>query len=174
MYDASGNHIAKMFDGDTTVYVRDASSNVMSVYLRPASGELKQTEVHLYGSSRLGMQTKRSAEDSVDIILAEGFGKAKELIFTRGEKIFELSNHLGNVLATVSDHRIAVDDGNGEVAYYEADVVNANDYYPGGMLMPGRKFQVGSKPYRFGFQEQETDPELWGGAVSFKFRVEDP
>jgi hypothetical protein len=40
--------------------------------------------------------------------------------------------------------------------------------------MPGRKYQAGSASYRYGFQEQETDPELWGGAVSFKFRVEDP
>src|SRR5690606_30739201 len=53
-------------------------------------------------------------------------------------------------------------------------VLSQNDYYPGGMIMPGRKYQAGSTSYRFGFQEQETDPELWGGAVSFKFRVEDP
>jgi hypothetical protein len=53
-------------------------------------------------------------------------------------------------------------------------VVTANDYYPGGMTMPGRKYQVGSGSYRYGFQNQETDKELWEGAVSFKYRVEDP
>src|SRR5690606_27196846 len=175
MYDASGNRIAKMFDGDTTVYVRDASGNVMAVYERKEGESISQSEVHLYGSSRLGMLTKRLAEDSLEIILAGGFGKAKELIFTRGEKIFELSNHLGNVLATVSDHRIAVDDGNGEVEYYEADVVNANDYYPFGMQMPGRKFAA-SDTYRYGFNGKENDNDVKGegNQQDYGMRVYDP
>ena len=41
------------------------------------------------------------------------------------------------------------------------------------MQMPGRKYSNGSQ-YRYGFQKQETDNELWSGAVSFKYRVEDP
>jgi RHS repeat-associated protein len=39
--------------------------------------------------------------------------------------------------------------------------------------MPGRKFTSSSK-YRYGFQSQEEDPEIWGGAVSYKYRMEDP
>jgi RHS repeat-associated protein len=38
--------------------------------------------------------------------------------------------------------------------------------------MPGRQFN--SNSYRYGYQNQEIDQELWGGAVSFKYRVEDP
>ena len=34
------------------------------------------------------------------------------------------------------------------------------DYYPGGMLMPGRSFN--SDEYRFGFQGQEKDDEING------------
>jgi len=34
------------------------------------------------------------------------------------------------MLATINDKKLATDDGNGEVAWYEADVVTANDYYP--------------------------------------------
>jgi RHS repeat-associated protein len=30
------------------------------------------------------------------------------------------------------------------------------------------------KAYRYGFQNQEHDNELWSGAVSYKYRVEDP
>ena len=39
-------------------------------------------------------------------------------------KFFELSNHLGNVLATVSDRRIQVDaNSDGTVDSYKADIV---------------------------------------------------
>ncbi|MEZ4828613.1 MAG: RHS repeat-associated core domain-containing protein, partial [Bacteroidia bacterium] len=37
--------------------------------------------------------------------------------------------------------------------------------------MPGRNQQRSG--YRFGFQRQETDPEYWSGAVSYKYRVAD-
>ncbi len=36
------------------------------------------------------------------------------------QKKYELKDHLGNVLAVVSDRRDAVDDGNGDVDYYNA------------------------------------------------------
>ncbi len=41
------------------------------------------------------------------------------------------------------------------------------------MQMPGRKYSSGNR-YRYGFQNQETDPELWDGAIAFKYRIEDP
>jgi hypothetical protein len=66
---------------------------------------------------------------------------------TLGHKYFELSNHLGNVLATVSDQKISVDD-NGSVDYYLPKVVSYSDYYPFGMQMEGRS---GGTDYRFGF-----------------------
>jgi len=78
------------------------------------------------------------------------------------------------VLVTVSDKKQGVDtDGDNEADYYTANVLSANDYYPFGWSMPGRKFNSGD--YRFGFNGQEQDTE-WGGgqAVSFKFRIHDP
>ena len=45
--------------------------------------------------------------------------------------------------------------------------------YPFGMLQPGRSYSS-ARGYRYGFQNQETDPEFWDGAISFKYRVEDP
>lgn len=175
VYDAAGNRVAKMYNGDTTVYVRDASGNVMSVYERKQTGAVEQLEVHLYGSSRLGMVTRRTAVDSLDIPLDGGYGNAKELTFTRAEKIFELSNHLGNVLVTISDRRLAVDDGNGDIAYYEADVVTANDYYPFGMLMPGRSYSA-TGAYRYGFNGKENDNEVKGESnqIAFEARIYDP
>jgi RHS repeat-associated protein len=91
-----------------------------------------------------------------------------------GEKQYELSNHLGNVLATITDQKMPVNDGSGNVAYWEPKVVSYSDYYPFGMKMNGR---FGSdEDYRFGFQGQETDDELYGegNAVSYKYRVHDP
>ncbi len=46
------------------------------------------------------------------------------------------------------------------------------DYDPFGMTLVGRTWSLGSK-YRYGFQNQEVDNEFWGGAISFKYRVED-
>ncbi len=49
-------------------------------------------------------------------------------------------------------------------------------YYPYGMPMPNRTYSLstGSK-YRFGFQKQEKDDEIYGegNAVSFKYRISD-
>ena len=60
-YDAGGNRISKKVpvnDGTkTTIYVRDASGNVMSVYEKEGNNPLAQVETHLYGSGRLGIQT---------------------------------------------------------------------------------------------------------------------
>jgi RHS repeat-associated protein len=63
------------------------------------------------------------------------------------------------MLATINDKKLATDDGNGEVAWYEADVVTANDYYPFGMIMPGRKYAF-DDTYRYGFNGQERSAEI--------------
>ena len=81
---------------------------------------------------------------------------APENIYARtaGNKQYEFANHLGNVLVTVSDRHLQTDDGSysylggtltqtgtvpdGLLDYYMPQVLTANDYYPGGMPMPGR------------------------------------
>ena len=62
LYDAAGKRISKTVKQgaitSTTGYVRDASGNVMSVYMATDTtnnGHLMQSEVDLYGSSRLGI-----------------------------------------------------------------------------------------------------------------------
>ncbi|WP_430902454.1 hypothetical protein [Paraflavitalea sp. sgz302552] len=42
------------------------------------------------------------------------------------------------------------------------------------MLMPERKYLSSSLSYRFGFQNQEIDIDLFDGAIIFDFRAEDP
>ncbi|OJW31012.1 MAG: hypothetical protein BGO54_07570 [Sphingobacteriales bacterium 46-32] len=79
------------------------------------------------------------------------------------------------MLATINDKKLATDDGNGEVAYYEADVVTANDYYPFGMIMPGRKYAF-DDTYRYGFNGKENDNEVKGegGQQDYGMRIYDP
>ena len=109
----------------------------MAVYEKQGSaGAIRHTETHLYGSSRLGIVkelTKTPVNLSTSPILL------KKHTFTRGEKFFELSNHLGNVLAVIADKKIPVGAVAGvAVNYFMADVVTATDYYTFGMAMPGR------------------------------------
>jgi len=91
---------------------------------------------------------------------------------SRGYKLYELTNHLGNVLATITDRKIPYDDGsylNGKkqndtkdnvADYYIADVASSQDYYAFGMEMPGRK--INSSTYKFGFNDKLKDDEVYG------------
>ncbi|MBS1749477.1 MAG: hypothetical protein JST63_06215, partial [Bacteroidetes bacterium] len=61
-YDAAGNRISKTVTKagitNTTAYIRDAQGNVLSIYEQNSqinNGHFTQSELHLYGSSRLGI-----------------------------------------------------------------------------------------------------------------------
>ncbi len=91
----------------------------------------------------------------------------------RGRKVYELKNHLGNVLAVVSDVKIGLSTSS-QVFYYVADVVELTDYEPFGMPLAMRHY-VSGDGYRFGFQGQEGDDE-WNGEgsmLAFKYRIHD-
>ncbi|MBK7883592.1 MAG: hypothetical protein IPJ81_07135 [Chitinophagaceae bacterium] len=129
----------------------------MSTYTVDANinnGNLTQNEVHLYGSSRLGID-----EINRDV---QKIGKADYLnklnTFVVGNVRYELMEHLGNVLVTVSDKKIGVDENaDGIIDYYTADVVSATDYAPFGMGLVGRKFGTQG---RFGFNGQMKDHDI--------------
>jgi RHS repeat-associated protein len=89
-----------------------------------------------------------------------------------GDKRFELGNHLGNVLAVVSDRKLVADPQN--FVNFSPDVLSYSDYYPFGMLLPNRHGSVDS--YRYGFQGQEMDDEIKGegNSINFTFRMYDP
>ncbi|MBV6474498.1 MAG: hypothetical protein JPMHGGIA_02822 [Saprospiraceae bacterium] len=194
-YDALGNRISKTFKDIISWYVRDASGNVMSLYTKdPPHNSLVKTwhqkSLTIYGSARLGewypLQKPLTAPDS-DIDLPPDTGhpptggsgarklkmpKPIKLEITRGLIQYELTNHLGNVLATISDRRRwAV---TGSLLTHRAHLITAGDYYPGGMLMPGRVFN--SSSYRYKHQGQESDPEIYGegNSYAYRFRMSDP
>lgn len=61
------------------------------------------------------------------------------LYHTLGMKQYEVTNHLGNVLATISDKRQEVPEGAFDsIKHFRPSIKTAYDYYPFGMLMPGR------------------------------------
>lgn len=63
-----------------------------------------------------------------------------------GQKRYELPDHLGNVMATISDMRQSMADSGGfnrVIKYYKSVDKSVSDYYPFGMLMPGRNKENG-------------------------------
>jgi RHS repeat-associated protein len=93
-----------------------------------------------------------------------------------GLKRYEISNHLGNVLATITDRPVGVDSitTNESVEYFEPSLASASDYYPFGMLMPGRNIK--SQVYPSGFNGKENDNEVKGNGnqQDYGLRIYDP
>jgi len=93
-----------------------------------------------------------------------------------GKKQYELDNHLGNVLTTVTDKRLQHSTSGTSIDYFNADVASAQDYYPFGMLQPGRQYTFGSdSTYRYGFNGKENDNTVkgLGNQVYFGSRILD-
>jgi hypothetical protein len=141
------------------------------------------SEWHIYGSSRLGIYQTSINMAYRNIRIVNGVTTQETnttvtlpsyTLFSveRGSKRYELTNHLGNVLAVVTDKKIQVCTSTA-ISYYTADLVSATDYSPFGAPLAGRSYTAPNTNYRFGFQRQEKDLELWGGAISYKYRIED-
>ncbi|MFK7969022.1 MAG: RHS repeat domain-containing protein, partial [Bacteroidia bacterium] len=191
-YDAGGNRLwKKVIPKNTdpasyTYYMRDAQSNIMATYQREVEATEGQStaweerftlnELHLYGSSRLGMFEKDTtlvkrayngdayAPDAISGIYYDLSFQDSIAIQCRGFKQFELSNHLGNVLAVITDRKISI--GTGGAEDWLADIRMTSDYYPFGMKMEGRGERA---DYRFGFNGKEQDDEVKGEGNSLDF-----
>ena len=128
-YDALGNRICKIVKPSLyktnethwtyTWYAYDAGGNLLAVYERAGSQSfITLSEQTLYGASRIGMQTR-------NINMSAPLSATASLL--RGFKSFELANHLGNVLAVVSDLKLGRD-----VFVYQSNPNNTGkfDYNP--------------------------------------------
>ncbi len=150
-YDGAGNRVSKDVTSSgtttTTHYLRDASGNVMGIYK-----DTQLAEQPIYGSSRLGQYTGRPEP-----------GKR---IWQR--KKYELSNHLGNVLAVVGDGYTTTSGDK------EAWISSLQDYYPFGLAMEERSSILAD--YRYGFNGKERDPATEWGQTSYDygFRIYNP
>jgi RHS repeat-associated protein len=182
-----------------TIYSRDATGNVLAVY----NFEYKQVasnwqivhdlkEVHIYGRSRLGVRYDQQTPVTRDFSGSAGTDGTFNLAavtfsaivdpsvntveFKRelGYKAYELTNHLGNVLATISDRRLPVG-SSGVISNFLPEIMTYTDYYVFGSNMPGRKYVNANGKYRYSFNNQESDPELFdGGGLVFEYRIHDP
>jgi len=177
-YDPNGNRIAKhVYDNAnnwkyTTYYLRDAQGNVMCTYehknIPPPGGigspsmSFVLQEQHIYGNSRLGMYipNKQLINHSSFTI---GF-KSHVL----GKKLFEMGNHLGNILSVISDKKIPIDNNSdGVIDEYQVDLLTSNDFSPFGVKLYKRGSSLGN--YRYGMNGQEKDDEIVGSGNSYDF-----
>src|SRR6185436_16798127 len=175
-YDPGGERTSKTININdtitTTFYVRDAQGNVFGVYTQKDEAALKWSEQHLYGSGRLGIfQWDTIIPDAPPVVVDDDPIYDSLML---GSRTYELSNHLGNVLSTISDKKIG-HDNSGAVDYYIAEVLSQNDYYPFGMIQPGRKYSAGDS-YRYGFNGKENDNEVKGEGdqQDYGMRIYDP
>ncbi|PWV56171.1 RHS repeat domain-containing protein [Chitinophaga sp. S165] len=180
-YDVADNRVSKTVNGVQTWYVRDATGTVLSVYTKGDNavngGSLTRTETHLYGANRLGISTEQTDVQNVvqpGTVVLRGLGTGINRSFIRGKKFFELSNHLGNVLATVTDKKKMISTDSTSISYFEPDMISTQEYYAFGMAMPGRGSN--SNKYRYGFNGKENDNEIKGDGnqQDYGFRIYDP
>ncbi|MBV6439020.1 MAG: hypothetical protein DYG98_27360 [Haliscomenobacteraceae bacterium CHB4] len=181
-YNPMGNRVAKYSKPNAsnlekrTYYVRDAQGNAMATYsawVKNNSGAItwdsfRLSEQHIYGSSRVGMAL-------TDVKLYPAVPKNPHLPDTshypifEGWKRYEIANHLGNVLAVITDRKRGAAASGTAIQWFDADVVASQQYYPFGMLMPGntsaslrRQYTLGGNDYRYGFNGKEGDDEVKG------------
>ena len=88
---------------------------------------------------------------------------------TQGGRKYELSNHLRNVLAVVTDN-IHLDQDSTWVS-----LGNVTDYYPFGLAVDGRTVQDSAYRYWFNGKERDSNGE-WGskGHYDYGFRIYNP
>jgi RHS repeat-associated protein len=101
---------------------------------------------------------------------------------TLGWRHYELTDHLGNVLATILDRKVGSSATHTHTSlgvvynYFKADVATATDMYPFGMEMVGRTYSSASSgpglSARHGFNGQQKDDEVYGkgNSLDFNFR----
>jgi RHS repeat-associated protein len=188
--DAQGN-VLSVYDQKDYVSINAAGvatvlTNVLPRPTTPATPNpeplpvfpLALTEQIIYGSSRIGAYKPQRNQK----LLATDPNRGKIIPIlagqlTLGYKSYELSNHLGNVLTTITDNKIIIapqppTGGVSEVTVSSV-VLTTQDYYPFGMAMTERGYQnVDRNAQRYGFNNQEIDDDLENGAVVFKYRIE--
>ncbi len=86
-------------------------------------------------------------------------------VATRNNTFFEISNHLGNVHLVLSDYRSITGDASDAITGYHSVVSSSSEYYPFGMVLVEGGYN--SESYRYGFNTQEKDDEIYGSGNSY-------
>lgn len=139
--EASANGVLQ----NTTYYVLDASGNAMAIYYKASTtgGVIRQTEMPIYGASRLGVYMKATVP-------------------TGDVKNYQITDHLGNVRAVAQ--RLA--SGGTTVT-----TLSYADYYPFGEQLQGRS-SASNYRYTYQGQEKDIETQmeafqlrLWDGRL---------
>jgi uncharacterized protein (TIGR02594 family) len=201
-YDALGNRVVKEVPKkkQKEIYVRDAQGNVIALY-EVKQDSLYSKEFYIYGSQRLGyledevflgkrctgkfcnivanpanpmpfIGTQKTLPTLPPVVIQPISSSSVSIVF--GKKRYELSDWLGNVRVVINDRKTPINSGNATVGY-KAQVVSVSDYYSFGSEIAERTYEVVKPLYRFGFQAQEKDNEIYGkgNTYYFKFREHD-
>ncbi len=163
----------------STYYMLDANGQVLAIY------ESKKTvpeKLYLYASdgNDVLLFPDRHVLSEWDIYGSAAHGKfairqpKEELVYTEseiprgsafyrivGEKQYHLTDHLGNVRATVSD--IKEPSGGG----FLTNTITAASFYPFGFMEEGRFFFSGSNRWGFGGHEKDDEVRGTGNRLSF-------
>jgi RHS repeat-associated protein len=174
-YDASGNRLWKKVTPkgsgaviSTYYYLRDAQGNEMCRYVKytnTTSQLMYVAEEHsIYGSSRVGVDNRKDTLYKAGSY-SPAWGGANTSRRALGLKSFELANHLGNVLVTVSDKPIYK--VSSTTIHFNPEITSISDYYPFGAPINGRSYS--STEYRFGYNTQEKTDEIKGSGNSYDY-----
>ena len=118
-------------------------------------------EQYIFGSSRLGLYR-------ADTLVNKGLQTISKLY--EGKRNYELTNHLGNILAVINDRKTDSLSATNVKLGYNAVVISATDYFPFGMAIDSRSYT--SSLYRYGFNGKENDKE--SGEQDYGMRMYDP
>ena len=144
-YNPFGQRQIKRTASDSTYYIHDATGNVMSIYVKDYP-KIVAKERPIYGSSRLGIMNKEVEFNLTGNLLSKSNS-------TIGIKEYELCDHLSNVSVVVFDRKEC------SISVIKPIVKTHTDYYPFGYPIRTR---TNSSDYRFGFNGQEKDNEVYG------------
>jgi RHS repeat-associated protein len=171
-YSADGSRIRKTSGDSTTFYLLDGTGNPLATYRSTPAGYFWNDQI-LYGSGRLGVWRSTGSFTGRVLYPLTATDTLSDSYLVGG-RIYELTNHLGNVLSTVSDKKTGISSGGALVNYYQAETISQQDYYPFGMLQPGRQYSIGT--YRYGFNGKENDNDVKGNGnqQDYGFRIYDP
>ena len=157
--DASGQNGAQL-----SIYALDAEGNTLAMYhiqenKNAGTFKLECNQRNIYAAKRLGTQNQRivfgqqsgfqiqELENSIyqhfdpqELSSPPVWQQPSKVVVTLGQKQYELTNHLSNVISTVSDRKVFdtdLDSDNSNILKrYRPEVRLAAEYYPFGSLLP--------------------------------------